>query len=315
MASSKRNSQASEYMSPENLADAPFDDKKADLILRSSDQVHFYVFKPILSLASPVFTDMFSLPSPPSQNSHDEVQVVPLSEDSTTLDLALRHIYPMETPEGDKLHYASILADFTQKYQVAALNKSVTSYLTDSIERDPVGVYAIAVTYGYDSVGANAAWSCLNLRFSDLKSPYLRCLTTELELLKYHAACGEAASAFASSNRTWSRSLTNNGIFTPQTRDGIACRSCSMPDFIDQVYDRGEIRTAPRCVWNYLHRSAVVLAHHPSAEEVTTESFVLKANTCYSCSKYMRGQMLEFSGVLRKEIKKVVEKVSLSLYP
>jgi hypothetical protein len=199
-------------MPPKNLAEAPFNDKKADLILQSSDQVHFYVFKLILSLASPVFTDMFSLPSPPSQNSRDEVQVVPVSEDSITLDVALRHLYPMQTPEGDKLHYASILAEFTQKYQVEALNKSITSYLTDSIEHDPVGVYAIAVTYGYDRIGANAARSCLNLRFSDLKSPYLRCLTTELELLKYHAACGEAASAFASSNRTWCLSLTKNGV-------------------------------------------------------------------------------------------------------
>ncbi|KAI0285939.1 hypothetical protein BGY98DRAFT_249262 [Russula aff. rugulosa BPL654] len=62
------------------LAEAPFNDAQADLILRSSDEVpiHFRVFKNILSLASPVFADMFSIPSPssPSENPHDEVQVV-----------------------------------------------------------------------------------------------------------------------------------------------------------------------------------------------------------------------------------------------
>jgi hypothetical protein len=91
-----------------------------------------------------------------------------------------------------------------------------------------------------------------------------------------------------------------------------------MPDFIDQDRIEGgrvsdKVRTAPRCVWNYLHRSAIVLAHHPSAEEITTEFFVLKANSCKSCAQYMRGQMMEFSAVLQKEIKKLVEKVSLSL--
>ena len=211
---------------PEKLADAPFDHPRADLVLRSSDEVHFHVLKGILSIASTVFVDMFSIRSPPSEH-QDQIQVVSVSEDSTALDLALRHIYPMETPEGDKLHYASILAEFTRKYQVEALNKFITSYLTNNIERDPVGVYAIAVTYGYDGVGANAARSCLNLRFTCLKSPYLRCSTTEVELLKYHAACGDAASAFASSNRTWSGPLAINGIFAPQIRDGSDCQSCS----------------------------------------------------------------------------------------
>jgi hypothetical protein len=137
---------------PENLAQAPFDDARADLILQSSDKVHFRVFKIILSLASPIFNDMFSIPSPPI---HDEVQVVPLSEHSTALDVALRHIYPVRTPtaEGNTLHYASILAEFARKYQVEALDKFITYYLAESAERDPVGVYAIAATYGYNSIG------------------------------------------------------------------------------------------------------------------------------------------------------------------
>ncbi|KAH9992394.1 hypothetical protein BJV77DRAFT_1109915 [Russula vinacea] len=49
------------------FAQAPFDDAQADVILQSSDQVHFQVFKNILSLASPIFADTFSFPSPPSK--------------------------------------------------------------------------------------------------------------------------------------------------------------------------------------------------------------------------------------------------------
>ena len=194
----------SEPIQPEKLAEAPFDDIRADLILQSSDEVKFRVFKPILFLTSPIFADMFSIPSPPSQIPNNEVQVVSLSEDSTTLDVALRHIYPVRPPKApaDTLHYASILAEFARKYQIEALDIFITVYLTDSVERDPVGVYAIAVTYGYNDIGKIAARSCLNLPFSGLESPYLRCITAEhiSELHRYHVACGEAAAAVASSD-------------------------------------------------------------------------------------------------------------------
>ena len=306
---------------PENLAPAPFDDARADLILQSSDKVHFRVFKIILSLASSIFDDMFSIPSPPI---HDKVQVVPLSEHSTALDVALRHIYPVRTPtaEGNTLHYASILAEFARKYQVEALDKFITDYLVESAERDPMGVYAIAATYGYNSIGANAAKSCLKLPFADLQSSYLQCATAEqiLELLRYHVACGEAASVLASSNRTWFSSLSRNGIFAPKhgSSEWSTCRSCSMLDFIPQTSEDNSAgslarKSGPRCLWNYLYRSALVLAHHPTAE-VTTEAFILKTNDCHSCAQSMRGDMLEVGAVLGREIKNAIERVSLSLH-
>ena len=335
-------------MPPEILAEAPFNDPRADLILQSSDEVHFRVFKLILSLASPIFSDMFTIPSPPSEKPHDEVQVVHLTEHSTALDVVLRHIYPVRSPKGDTLHYASILAEFARKYQVEALDEFIKVYLTGTVERDPVGVYAIAATYGYKDIGIIAARSCLNLSFSGLESPYLRCITVEhiTELHRYHVACGEAAAAIAASDRTWFLSLDQKAA---QRRDasGIACQSCSVPDVLDLTStlrgrpnynsedDSGWAqppkkrqswgiptpaasesawtgRTSPRCMWNYLHRSALVLAHHPSAAAVTTEDFVMKSNGCTSCAQNMRGHVLELSVVLGGEIKKAVEQVSLS---
>ena len=327
---------SSEPNPPENLAEAPFDDARADLVLRSSDKVDFRVFKIILSLASPIFTDMFSIPLPPSDSkpSDDEVQVVSLSEHSTALDVALRHIYPVRTPEGDTLYFASILAEFARKYQVEALDKVITGYLTVSVERDPVGVYAVAVTYGYDGIGANAARSCLTLPFSRLQSPYLRFATAEhiSELFRYHVACGEAASAFASSDRTWFSSISQNKIIEYITSQRNNCGSCYTPDSMSQnstpskggrnrvkglVPPVTPVRNGPRCLWNYLYRSALVLAHHPTAEAVTKEAFVQNTNDCTnaSCVQDMRGHMLEISVVLGREIKKTVQQVSLSLCP
>jgi hypothetical protein len=216
----------------EALAKPPFDDAKADIVLQSNDGVHFRVFKIILSLASPIFADMFSIPSPSSQKSSNEIQVVLLSEHSTALDVALRHLYPVRTPDAVTLHDTSVLAEFAHKYQVDALDKSVKHYLTDNIKHDPVGVYAIAVTYGYKGVGKSAAESCLNLPFSRIQSPYARYATTEnfAELLRYHVSCGEASSAVAT-DRTWFSSLGQIPFISIGTRTG--CQTCTAQDFMD----------------------------------------------------------------------------------
>ncbi|KAH9965379.1 hypothetical protein BC827DRAFT_1184234 [Russula dissimulans] len=199
-------------MSPKSLisqssdtsAQAPFNDKRADFILRSSDEnpVHFHVFKYILSVASPIFVDMFSIPLPASQKSN-EVQVVPLSEDSETLDLSLRHIYPVRSPKVVELRQTHMLAEFVHKYDVDAMKQDVTCYLTEAIDRDPVGVYAIAIKYGYRDVGIKAVESSLKLPSTRLQSPYaLEAPAEVLELFRYHATCGAEASAVAST-RTW----------------------------------------------------------------------------------------------------------------
>ena len=117
------------------LAEAPFDDERADLILRSGDGVHFRVFKIVLSLASPIFADMFSTPSPTSQQSNDKVQIVDLSEHSEALDVILRHLYPVRSPNAVTLHDVSILAEFADRYQVDTLEKIITHYLAENVEQ------------------------------------------------------------------------------------------------------------------------------------------------------------------------------------
>jgi hypothetical protein len=218
-------------------AQAPFDDARADLIMLSSDEVpvHFYVSKFILSVASPVFADMFNIPSP-APKPDEKFQVVVLTEDSEALDLSLRHIYPIRPPKVAELRQIRILAEFARKYQVDTLEDHVVHYLTDAVDHDPVGVYAIAVTYGYKSVGAKAVKLSLKLPFSRLQSSHVQYAPAELygELLMYHAACGEAASA-VTSERNWFPSLDKIDGFIivkrePWNEEG--CSSCYTRDFI-----------------------------------------------------------------------------------
>ena len=170
-ASESRNDQS-------KISDAPFDNPEADVILRSCDGVDFHVFKIVLSLASPVFADMFSIPAPSpgrpeSQTVHDGLPVVQLSESSKVLDLALRHCYPIRSPELVDSKDALALLEFGRKFEVEALIPPLTCYLKLLTERDPVSAYCLAVNYHYDDIVEAAARSCLKLPITKLKCDVL----------------------------------------------------------------------------------------------------------------------------------------------
>jgi hypothetical protein len=299
---------------PPKLANAPFDDPRADLVLHSSDGVNFRVFKLILSLASTVFADMFTLPSPPtSQNSSDEPQVVPLPEDAETLDMALRYFYPVLLPEVVTLREARILLEFARKYQVDVIKNSVIRFLTDTIECDPVGIYALASTYDCQDLVAMALQSSPIVPIYLLHSPELQRSTTREQyeaLIQYHISCGRVASA-VSMRRKW---IPGRGKLTTTSPNGhdFGCSVCIMPDFV-QPDSRSTARYGPRYLWNYLHRSALVLAYHPNADEVTAEAFVLEDMKCDHCIANKRLEMLECSHAFAAEIRRVIKQVGSQL--
>ncbi|KAH9004626.1 hypothetical protein EDB86DRAFT_3072114 [Lactarius hatsudake] len=304
-----------EFLSPK-LAQAPFDDPRADLILRSSDGVNFRVFKVILSLASSVFADMFTLPPPPaSQGSSDEPPVVALPEDAETLDLALRHCYPIRSPEVAELRDARILLEFARKYQVDLLEPSLTRFLTDTIERDPVGVYALAAAYERRDIAGKALRSSLTLPVNLLQSPELQYSTMEQyqALFHYHILCGKAASA-VTMRRKW---IPAEGKLTSTSlrKNDIGCSICVMPDILQDQHPPSPFnnvtRYGPRYLWSYLHRSALILAHHPNPDAVTAEAFVLRDMDCSCCVTNKRREMLECSHAFAAEIKSAIEEVPL----
>jgi hypothetical protein len=75
----------------------PFDVPDADLIIRSSDFADFRVHKPVLSMASPFFKDLLSLPQPPDSETVDGLYVVQLPEGSELLNSLVSMLYPVRT--------------------------------------------------------------------------------------------------------------------------------------------------------------------------------------------------------------------------
>ena len=123
----------------------------ADIIIRAAGTLDFRAHKCILSLVSPVFKDMFTVPQPPivTPGILPHVDVV---ESAKTWEMILRTIYPMSTPIITSLDDLESLLLAAKKYEM--------QFVTDShkwnfrnrrfILRDPLYLYAIACACGLE---------------------------------------------------------------------------------------------------------------------------------------------------------------------
>ena len=126
-----------------------------DIVLRAGtepDSKHdFRVHKFILSLASPVFKDMFTLPQPSDQtlNEH-QLLVVDVSDPPEVLDVIIRLIYPgVEPPKitEQKTLSASLLT--ADKYSITSIYPTLRENLKTFLPNHSLWVYIIACRFGF----------------------------------------------------------------------------------------------------------------------------------------------------------------------
>lgn len=192
---------------PVTDAGAPFDHAAADVILRSSDNVDFRVFKLFLSFGSPFFEDLFSLPQSASGGSEtrDGLPVVPVSETASILRMLLAMSYPMgavDQPALDKLEEVDMLLDAAIKYGMERVEKKVREALVapPCLRGNEVRVFAIACRHKLEVEVNAAARASLEHPILEMESgPELKLLSADtfFRLLKYHQACVKAARAAA----------------------------------------------------------------------------------------------------------------------
>ncbi|EIM83872.1 uncharacterized protein STEHIDRAFT_140876 [Stereum hirsutum FP-91666 SS1] len=177
-------------------AAAPFNDHNAEVILRTSDNVDFYVYKVILSMASPGFKTMFALPQPLSpqtapvsamvsgisteepEHKHG-VPVIPVAEDARTLDPLLRACYPGLGPNVTSLDDVTRILLASEKYEIKAFHRLAEFILKEHIDTDLVRVYAIACRFGLETIKSSAQESSVGKDKVEL----LRAEPDELKLL------------------------------------------------------------------------------------------------------------------------------------
>ncbi|KAF7965576.1 hypothetical protein HWV62_42842 [Athelia sp. TMB] len=192
---------------PVTDASAPFDHAGADVILRSSDNVDFRVFKLFLSFGSPFFEDLFSLPQSAGDVSEtrDRLPVVPVLETANILRMLLAMCYPMgavDQPALDKLEEVDMLLDAAIKYGIERVERRVREALIapPCLHGNEVRGFAIACRHKLEVEAKSAARATLEQPILDMKSgPELKLLSADtfFRLLKYHQACIKAARAAA----------------------------------------------------------------------------------------------------------------------
>ncbi|CAL1706755.1 unnamed protein product [Somion occarium] len=186
---------------------SPFDDPRADAIIRSSDNVDFKVHKLILSMASPVFSDMFLFPQMVQEDA--ELPVVTVSEGSPVMDWVLRATYPTASTELNELDFIYQIVQAADKYQMDFLVDRLMSPLGKFVESDPLRVFAVACRFKHVSLARRAAHYTLRLLQRDIIQAYIpefKFMPSDMlqYLLRYHEQCSNAAVALTK-EFTWVR--------------------------------------------------------------------------------------------------------------
>ncbi|TCD69439.1 hypothetical protein EIP91_007564 [Steccherinum ochraceum] len=152
------------------IAQSPFNDEHADVVLRSCDAVDFHVFKVVLSLASPFFKQMFSLTQPSSEgpaasdNAHvlspagETLPVIPFAEDSATIEYLLRLCYPI--PDPPRPLDAIVAARYFEaaiKYELEEAALLLKETLRSFLVSEPLKVYIASCRLRLEEEAALAA--------------------------------------------------------------------------------------------------------------------------------------------------------------
>ena len=317
-------------------AAAPFDHAKADIILRSSDKVDFRIFKLFLSLASPFFETLFDIPQPAQASAEqikDGLVVIPVTEDSKTLDVLLRFCYPCTLADDPHLgtfeHIIPVL-EAAKKYALDAIERKVCRTLSNPkiLEVEPFRCFAIARRGQLRGETLLAARYTLTqpLLPSWFKEIDMITATDLLALLTYHQECGDAVYALGS-DMSWIESHYRDsqgcGWLSRRSSSGV---TRSSGGYVCPKYCECSKSPTPRyqlfasdsksLQWweDFMEETFVALRDKPCA--ATVESFVEKTVQrvtrlgCSTCSGLVPEGMRGFSRLLVKKVDEVVSRVS-----
>ncbi|KAJ7122693.1 hypothetical protein C8R43DRAFT_1032271 [Mycena crocata] len=294
----------------------PFDDPDADVILRSADGVDFRVHRLVLSLASPFFKGMFTLPQPNSVS--PTIPTISMAESAAVLDRALRFWYPGAEPTEiaslDELR--EVLEALVLKYDMQFLVPSSKKHLREYLEQDPVAVFAIACRHGWKEIALEAAKHSLKLplrTFELIRPGQLNCITADTyhTLLQYHSQCAKAATA-ATSALNWTPYTDIPGSGCTNWADSTVCPRTGTWLFANRTL-------APIAEWfaHYLQRVTDDLAKSPAAKldgPKLLSGVIAEIAPCSFCRLTGFDEVTRFHAeVLRPKIERVINSVELTL--
>ena len=135
---------------PQNPSPLPdrLDVANADIVIQSCDFINFRVHKSVLTLSSPFFNDMFSLPQPSDQEAVDGLPVVRLSEDAEVLNCLLTMLYPISSMIPDTYDKTLMVLAASQKYEMDGVQSRIRAEIQSknlSLTNGPATFHAYAI--------------------------------------------------------------------------------------------------------------------------------------------------------------------------
>ena len=306
-------------------APAPFDHAKADIILRSSDNINFRVFKLFLSLASPFFETLFDIPQPVKENGDQEIKdglaVIPVTEDSKTLDALLRFCYPstlVDDPNIEVLKDAMDVLEAARKYSLDAIEKKARQAIANPkiLEAEPLRCFAIAHSGRLREETMLAARYTLTqpLIPSWFQEIELISATDLLSLLTYHRRCGDAVYALRLDlswitsyyERSEACSWLSGRYFHYNNMTNCGCHAATkrytLFNFSLQWWE------------DFMEETFLALRDKPCKETVqaSAEKTVqtVKARNCQACSPKVTEGMRDFLDLFTRKLEETVSQVS-----
>jgi hypothetical protein len=306
---------------PTTTAEAPFDNPDGDIILRSTiDHVDFHTFKFILSLLSPVFKDMSTLPQNGSQSGVSSVPVIPIAESSATLEYLLLLYYPAAIPKAfSSFSHAVAVMEAAKKYDMqVALSRTVDLVITQFLPDRVLELYALFCQLGWQDYAQIAATRALEIK--DLGRPShvfngMRNITAfdYHRLLAYHQECGVAAQKVGEYLSSGSHHYK------------LMCASCTSPLRIklaaatDRSLHNPNLLKTPPWLDEYLDKSGKELLVRPCESTLLKSEFYIHATIkaiedtkCCKCKYKSVEGMDGFRAFYIAQVKKAVAKVKLA---
>ncbi|KAI6112981.1 hypothetical protein F5141DRAFT_1110814 [Pisolithus sp. B1] len=284
-------------------ASMPFNHAKADVILRSSDNVDFRVFRLFLSLSSSFFETLFDLPQPSEENltdteMKDGLPVIPISEDSRTLDTLLRFCYPCSLTKTPSLnHFAEVIKvlEAAQKYSLDEVESTIRKALFKPavLERTILSAkYSLRTSLvpdWFEEIGM--------ITSTDL-----------LALWAYHQKCGKAVQTLKLSY-SWIERHYQTRAAAPWIFSNCNCPRSNTIRLLGQGH----------LIWweEFMESTFQTLKEKPCAQTVheaaerTIEE--VRRRNCSSCSPNIATAMKPFADLFAKKVEDLVSEVDLHL--
>ncbi|KDQ32532.1 hypothetical protein PLEOSDRAFT_1098530 [Pleurotus ostreatus PC15] len=308
----------------------PFDDQHADVILRSCDGTDFYVYKSILSLASPFFRAMFSLPDSHNTNPREgNKPVVDMHEDSTVLDPLLRFCYPTSPPKLSSRKIFDDVLSAAEKFEMQLCERIASSYIVDNIDRrdSPLECYALAHRFALRKLAKESARRCLELSLDKIvdlgRDANLSYMSSKdyNRLLHYCRECRDACQGFVNGHDfSWlSGPPASEYVFTTCT----ACKADSSRRRNSWI----SIQLGPRSrkdiygkAWWFGHVERIAKAFTASGpgplgvvKAIDFSEAMTDADPCDSCRSSAIKDLQNFSVALDRQINIEIDKIELEL--